>query len=75
MCWSLSRIRLFATPQTIARQAPLSMGFSRNGLPVPLQFLPWGPLPNVIALLALEAGVLITLQLGDLEGMASWCTR
>ena len=34
---SLSRVRLFATPWTVALQAPLSMGFSRqeywNGLP------------------------------------------
>ena len=33
----LSRVRLFATPWTVARQAPLSMGFSRqecwSGLP------------------------------------------
>ena len=27
---SLSRVRLFATPQTAAHQAPLSMGFSRQ---------------------------------------------
>ena len=27
----LSRVRLFATPWTIARQAPLSTGFSRQG--------------------------------------------
>ena len=27
---SLSRVRLFMTPQTVARQAPLSMGFSRQ---------------------------------------------
>ena len=27
---SLSCVRLFATPQTVARQAPLSMGFSRQ---------------------------------------------
>ena len=27
---SLSRVRLFATPQTVAYQAPLSMGFSRQ---------------------------------------------
>ena len=26
---SLSRVRLFATPWTVARQAPLTMGFSR----------------------------------------------
>ena len=36
---SLSRVRLFATPLTIARQAPLSMGFSTqeywSGLPFP----------------------------------------
>ena len=38
-CWSLSRVRLFATPWTVARQAPLSMEFSRqeywSGLPWP----------------------------------------
>ena len=36
---SLSRVRLFATLWTVARQAPLSMGFSRqeywSGLPFP----------------------------------------
>ena len=36
---SLSRVRLFATPWTVAYHAPLSMGFSRqeywNGLPLP----------------------------------------
>ena len=36
---SLSRVRLFATPWTIAHQAPPSMGFSRHkywsGLPFP----------------------------------------
>ena len=43
---SLSCIRLFATPQTVAHQAPLSMGFSKQeywgGLPCP----PPGDLPN-----------------------------
>ena len=38
-CWSLSRVRLFATLWTIAHQAPQSMGFSRqeywSGLPFP----------------------------------------
>ena len=37
--FSLSRVRLFATLWTVARQASLSMGFSRqeywNGLPLP----------------------------------------
>ena len=36
---SLSRVQLFATPWTIAHQAPVSMDFSRqehwNGLPFP----------------------------------------
>ena len=36
---SLSRVQLFATPWTVARQAPLSIGFSRqeywSGLPFP----------------------------------------
>ena len=43
---SLSRVRLFATPWTVAQQAPLSMGFSRqehwSGLPFP----PPGDLPD-----------------------------
>ena len=28
--WSLSRVQFFATPWTVARQAPLSMAFSRQ---------------------------------------------
>ena len=43
---SLSRIRLFVTPWTVAHQAPLPMGFSRqeywSGLPFPSP----GNLPN-----------------------------
>ena len=42
----LSHVQLFATLRTVARQAPLSMGFSRqeywNGLPFP----PPGDLPE-----------------------------
>ena len=42
----LSRVRLFATPWTVAYQAPLSMGFSRqeywSGVPFPSP----GDLPN-----------------------------
>ena len=41
-----SRVRLFVTLRTVAHQAPLSMGFSRqkywSGLPCP----PPGDLPN-----------------------------
>ena len=40
----LSRVRLFATPWTVAHQAPLSLGFSRqeywSGLPFPSPDLP-----------------------------------
>ena len=43
---SLSHVQLFATPWTVARQAPLSMGFSKqeywSGLPFPSP----GDLPN-----------------------------
>ena len=43
---SLSHVRLFVTPWTVAHQAPLSMGFSRqeywSGLPFPSP----GDLPN-----------------------------
>ena len=43
---SLSHVQLFATPWTVARQAPLSMGFSRHkywsGVPCP----PPGDLPD-----------------------------
>ena len=39
VCELLSRVRLFATPWTVAHQAPLSVGFSRqeywSGLPFP----------------------------------------
>ena len=39
MCESLSRVRLFVTPWTVARQAPLSVEFPRqeywSGLPFP----------------------------------------
>ena len=44
--WMLSHVRLFVTPWTVAYQAPLSMGFSRqeywSGLPCP----PPGGLPD-----------------------------
>ena len=41
-----SRVRLFATPGTVARQAPLSMGFSRQEYWSGLPFPPPGDLPN-----------------------------
>ena len=43
---SLSHVRLFATPWTIAYQAPLSMGFSRQEYWSGLPFLSPVDLPN-----------------------------
>ena len=43
---SLSRVQLFATPWTVACQAPQSMGFSRQGYWSRLPFLPPGDLPG-----------------------------
>ena len=43
---SLSCVRLFATPWTIARQAPLTMGFSRQEYWSGLPFSPPGDLPD-----------------------------
>ena len=42
----LSRVRLFATPWTVARQAPLSMGFSRQEYWSGLRFPSPGDLPD-----------------------------
>ena len=39
-------VQLFSTPRTIARQAPLSMGFSRQEYWSGLPCLPPGDLPN-----------------------------
>ena len=43
---SLSCVRLFATPWTVALQAPLSMGFSRQEYWSELPFPPPGDLPD-----------------------------
>ena len=43
---SLSCVHLFVTPWTVAHQAPLSMGFSRQEYWSRLPFLPPGDLPN-----------------------------
>ena len=42
----LSCVQLFGTPWTVARQAPLSMGFSRQEYWSRLPFLPPGDLPD-----------------------------
>ena len=43
---SLSRVRLFVTPWTVAHQAPPSMGFSRREYWCGLPFPPPGDLPG-----------------------------
>ena len=43
---SLSRVQLFVTPGTVAYQAPLSMGFSRQEYWSGLPFLSPGYLPS-----------------------------
>ena len=43
---SLSRVQLFVTPWTVACQAPLSMGFSRQEYWSGLPFAPLGYLPD-----------------------------
>ena len=43
---SLSRVQLFVTPWTVAYQAPLSMGFSRQEYWSELPFPSPGDLPN-----------------------------
>ena len=45
-CQSLSRVQLFATPQTVAHQALLSMEFSRQEYWSGLPFPPPGDLPD-----------------------------
>ena len=60
-----SRVRLFVTPWTVARQAPLSTGFSRqecwSGLPCP----PPGDLPNP----GMEPGSLSYISCSDKWGL------
>ena len=42
----LCRVRLFGTSWTVARQAPLSMGFSRQEYWSGLPYLPPGDIPD-----------------------------
>ena len=46
VAYSLSRVRLFATPWTVAHQASLSMGFSRQESWSGLSFPSPGDLPD-----------------------------
>ena len=46
MCQSFSHVQLFVIPWTVAHQAPLSMGFSRQEYWHGLSFPPPGDLPD-----------------------------
>ena len=46
VCVLLSRVRFFAIQWTVARQAPLSMGFSRQEYQIGLPFPPLEDPPN-----------------------------
>ena len=67
----LSHVRVFATPWTVVRQAPLSMGFSRQGYWSGLPFPSTGDVPNpgtepeCPASLALAGGSFTTEPLGS----------
>ena len=67
---SLSHVRLFATPWTVACQAPLSMGFSRQEYWSGLPFTSPGDLPNSVikpASPALAGGFFTTEPPGKLH--------
>ena len=73
---SLSRVWLFATPRTVANQAPLSMGFSRqecwSGLPFPSP----GDLPDPgiePQSPALQADALLSEPPGKSWAPKNWC--
>ena len=71
--WSLGRVRPFVTPWTTARQAPLSMGFSRQGCGSGLPSPPPGGLPDAgtepasLASPALAGRLLATEPPGSLD--------
>ena len=46
-CLCVCSVRLFATPRTVARQAPLSFRFSRKEYWSELPFPPPGKIPNL----------------------------
>jgi len=56
-----SCVQLFATPWTVAQQAPVSMGFSRQEYWSGLPFLPSGDLPHP----GIEAASLMSPALAD----------
>ena len=70
MLCGFSCVQLFVTPWTVAHQAPLSMGFSRqeywSGLPCPRpgDFLTQGLNPRLLSLLHWQVGSLLLVPPG-----------
>ena len=78
---SLSHVQLFVIPWTVAYQAPLSMGFSRqehcNGLPFPSPgdvpdpgIEPWSPALQVVSLTTEAPGKIFPLVKFHKNGIA-----
>ena len=59
-CWSLSCVQLFVTPWTVAHQAPLSMGFSRQESPSPRDLPDPGTEPKSLMSPSLAGGFFTT---------------
>ena len=76
---SLSHVQLFVNPCTIARQAPLSMEFSRqeywNGLPFPTlrDLSDIGMEPTSLAFPALAGRFFTTVPFGKFSSVAQLC--
>ena len=77
---SLSHVRLFATPWTVAHQAPLSMGFSRQEYWSGLPFSSPGYLPDpgieprspALQADALTSEHFLSLPFLGVEGVGRW---
>ena len=65
MCYSLSRVQLFATPWTVVHQAPLSMGFPRLEYESELPFPAPRDLPDRDVSPALAGGFFTTQPQGE----------
>ena len=73
MClYVLSCVRLFVTAWTVAHQAPLSMGFSRQGYWSGLPFPPPGDLPDPGIKPTVTAAPALQLDSSPLSHQASW---
>ena len=61
---SLSRVRIFATPWTIAHQAPPSMGFSRQEYWSGLPFPPPGDIKLIVKIILHKVIIILHFYIG-----------